>query len=133
MTEFASPASAVGIAWADLKGALIIADVHSVEQGIKTAFGDTDAVRADVHVLDGPGQGTSYNDTLVFPRVLRSQLGPNVGRKVLGRVGQGNAKPGQSAPWLVVDATADDQKTGAAWLAGHTVAPHTGPRGAPPF
>ena len=30
-----------------------------------------------------------------------------VGQKVLARIGQGTAKPGKSAPWILVDATGD--------------------------
>lgn len=121
--EFASPATSTGIKWEDLKGSLLLFEVHSLEAGIKTAFGETDAVRADVTVLDGTNAGDTYNDTLVFPKVLVSQLRPNTGRKVLGRLGQGAAKPGQSAPWMLQDATDDDKTVARAHVAKNAAPP----------
>ncbi|KQP24315.1 hypothetical protein [Aeromicrobium sp. Leaf272] len=49
--------------------------------------------------------------------MLQSQLRGSVGQKVLGRLGQGNAKPGQSAPWLLNEATADDVAKAEQWVA----------------
>ena len=121
--EFASPATSTGIKWDDLKGSLLLFEVHSLEAGIKTAFGETDAVRADVTILDGSNVGETYNDTLVFPKVLVSQLRPNTGRKVLGRLGQGAAKPGQSAPWMLQDATDDDKTVARAHVAKNAAPP----------
>jgi hypothetical protein len=121
---FASPAPASGgIQWADVKGNLVLIEVLSVETGISTAFGATDAIRANVAVLDGPQQGEKYDDTLIFPKVLQGQLRSRVGQKVLGRVGQGNAKSGQSAPWLLEEAADADIKVGTDYLAGALKAP----------
>jgi len=114
---FAAPAAAgAGIVWADHNGELALIAVHSIEVGIKTAFGDNDAIRADVTFLDGPTKGETYSDTLIFPKVLISQLRSRVGQKVLGRLGQGNAKSGQSAPWLLQEASEADKKIGIAYL-----------------
>lgn len=130
---FAAPASASGISWEGLKGRLLVIEPISVEKGIKTAFGDTDAVRATVHVIDGDTE--TYEDTLVFPRVLQSQLAPKVGSMVLGRVGQGQAKPGQSAPWLIVDPSEADVAAGKAWLSTRQKSTFAAPAaaGAQPF
>lgn len=117
-SPFAAPATANGIKWADIKGSLVLVDVLAHEKGIQTAFGESDAVRANVAVLDGDSKGDTYPDCLIFPKALQSQLRPRVGSKVLGRVTQGAAKAGQSAPWLLAEATADDEKLGLAFLAG---------------
>lgn len=117
-SPFAAPATASGIKWADLKGSLVLVEVLAAEKGIQTAFGDTDAVRANVAVLDGDQKGETYPDCLIFPKALQGQLRPRVGAKVLGRVTQGAAKAGQSAPWLLAEATPDDEKLGLAFLAG---------------
>jgi hypothetical protein len=117
MTEFASPASATGIEWATLNGALLIIEVHEIVKDITTSFGVTDAVRATVTPVDGPTKGAAYQDTLIFPRMLKSQLAPNVGKTVLGRLAQGVAKPSQSPPWLLQEATKDDQTAAAQFLA----------------
>lgn len=115
-SPFASPATASGVKWDELKGALLIFDVTAYEDSITTSYGDTPAVRADLSVVDGDQGGQQYSETLVFPKVLISQLRPNVGKKVLGRLGQGQAKQGQSAPWMLQEASEDDQKAATAFL-----------------
>jgi hypothetical protein len=132
--QFAAPATANGIKWADVKGSLVLVDVKNIETGIDTAFGKSDAVRADIAVLDGTSQGETYPDCLIFPKALQSQLRPRVGQKVLGRVTQGQAKAGQSAPWLLSEATDADKQIGTAYLAnGFSTPAAATPAGAPPF
>jgi hypothetical protein len=114
---FATPGTSTGIKWADIDGALVVAIVHGLEDSINTSFGEKkDVPRIDLHVLDGDDAGEEFIDTLVFPTVLAQQLRRRVGEKVLGRIGQGVAKSGQSAPWMLHPATPEDQKVGAAWL-----------------
>jgi len=114
-TEFADPgAPGAGIQWVNLNGALLLIDVHGVEVGVKTAFGTTDAVRASVVVLDGDHADDEYPDTLVFPKIVAAQLRRLIGRKVLGRLGQGQAKSGQDAPWVLDKATDSDIQVGRA-------------------
>lgn len=121
---FAPPAPpGEGIAWPDLLGSLLLINVISAETGIQTSYGAADAIRADVTVLDGPNAGKEHLDTLIFPKVLQSQLRARVGGKVLGRLTQGQAKPGQSAPWLLAEATEQDQQTAMAWLNRQMSAP----------
>ena len=106
-----------GINWQDLLGMLLMVEPIAQESGIKTAYGESDAVRADVVVLDGPEPGRQYLDTLVFPRVLGQQLSRSIGKKVLGRLGQGTAKPGQSPPWMLLEASEQDIELGQRYLA----------------
>jgi hypothetical protein len=114
---FAAPAApGDGIKWEALTGRLVLVQPRSLEAGITTVYGVTEAVRADVVVLDGPDAGTKHDDTLIFPKVLQSQLKNRIDEKVLGRVSQGQAKPGQSAPWMLTEATEADIKVGVAWL-----------------
>lgn len=121
--EFGAPSNATGIQWNDLKGSLLLFKVHAVESGIKTVHGDAQAVRADVIVLDGDQADTVYADTLVFPKVLISQVKPRVGGMVLGRLGQGQAKPGQSKPWVLSEATEADKGVARAHIAKSSAAP----------
>lgn len=93
----------------DVNGSLLLFTVKSVEKDIQTTFGVSDAVKADVAVLDGIRKAEVFTDTLVFPRVLRSALSPHVGAMVIGRLGKGTAKPGQSPPWIL-DAASDEEK-----------------------
>lgn len=113
----------------ELTGALLLFTVKSVETGIQTAYGESDAIKTDVAALDGTHKADTWNDTLIFPRVLRSQLSGSVGGMVLGRLGRGTAKPGQSAPWVLADPTDDDKDTARKYLA--YVAANTAP--AAPF
>lgn len=118
MSEFVSAAPpSGGITWADHKGKLLIIEPQSFEQGIPTAFGDADAVKANVHVITGPGESEDFPEALVFPKLLASQLKGQIGKKVVGRLGTGTAKPGQSAPWLLEEATAEDLTKAQEWLA----------------
>lgn len=124
---FSNPSSASGITWADLKGALLLFKVHGVEAEVNTVHGANPAVRADVIVLDDKGadveEGTVYGDTLVFPKVLQSQIKGSVGGMVLGRLGQGEAKKGQSAPWMLSEAQEADKQIGRDYLAKTSEAP----------
>lgn len=114
---FAAPAASAGITWADLDGLLLLIEPLSEETGIPTVHGEAKAVRANVVVLDGPNAGERHDDTLIFPKILQSQVRPKIGEKVLGRLGQGNKKPGQSAPWILQEATPADVQIGVNWLA----------------
>ncbi|TFV66082.1 UNVERIFIED_ORG: hypothetical protein E4P37_07885 [Bacillus sp. AZ43] len=95
------------IDWTALQGALLLFTVTAAE---------VDAVRADVIVLDGDKEGEVYTDTLIFPKVLQTQVKPSIGSMVLGRLGQGQKKPGQSPPWVLLPATEADKVTGRDWL-----------------
>lgn len=115
--SFATPAApSGGITWGDHKGALLLVEPISFEAGIQTSFGSADAVKANVHVIDGAGAPATFDDCLIFPKLLVSQTKSQVGAKVLGRLSQGTAKPGQSAPWLLEAASPDDIAKGEAWL-----------------
>lgn len=118
MSEFvsASPPSG-GITWADHQGHLLIVEPISFETGIQTSFGVADAVKADVYVLTGPDTAEEFKEALVFPKLLASQLKNQIGNKVVGRLGQGTAKPGQSAPWLLEEASGEDIEKAKSFLA----------------
>lgn len=121
MSEFvsASPPSG-GIEWEDHNGKLLVIEPLTVETGIKTSFGEKDAVRGNVHVLTGPTESEDYPDCLVFPKLLIGQLRGNLGSKVVGRLEQGVAKPGQKPPWRLAEATEDDLAKASAWLKART-------------
>ena len=113
---FEEPAHGDRIVFDDVNGSLLLFTVHSVEHNIETAFGESDAVKCDVVVLDGDHTGDIYENALIFPRVLQGALGPKAGKKVLGRLGQGEAKKGQSPPWTLDDPTDADRKIGRDWV-----------------
>jgi hypothetical protein len=88
--------------YAEHQGSLLLVVPTEHVQSIQTVHGMTDAVRANVIVLDGPQAGRELQDTLIFPRVLKSSLKGKIGQIVVGRLGQGQAKVGQNAPWIFI-------------------------------
>lgn len=111
-----SPGSTAGVDFEELNGRLLVITPHAAEE-VNTSFGEKECVRADLVVLDGPSASTEYKDTLIFPKVLIGQLRSTIGtgRMVLGRLGQGVAKPGQKPPWLLADPTEADRKVAGKW------------------
>ena len=101
----------------DLLGALLLIDVHEQMGEMQTAFGPATPIRADVFVLDGPSKGGEYRDALVFPRKLQGQLRSSIGAQVIGRLGRGQAKAGQSPPWELSPASDADKQIGERFLA----------------
>ena len=92
---------------ADLAGQLLIITPTEYKTGIKTIHGDAEAVEVSLVNLD---TNKSYESVLFFNVALRSALKSKIGQKVLARIGQGTAKPGKSAPWILLDATTDPTK-----------------------
>lgn len=106
------------IEMASLLGSLVLVYVREYRDKITTSFGDSDAVAVDLHVLDGPKAGESFENSLLFQRALVGSLRSAAGGDpVLGRVGQGVAKPGQSAAYILQPYTDADAAIGQAWLA----------------
>lgn len=94
-----------------VNGALLHVTVHSVKRDVQTSMGASDAVACDVAVLDGEHKGKTFDDVLIFPKVLVGQLSPAAGTDdpvVVGRLGKGEAKPGKSAPWLLLNPSEAD-------------------------
>ena len=107
MTAFAAPASsAESVKPADLQGHLLIITPVEYKTGISTSLGEAEAIEVNVVDLD---TNTEHHSVLFFNVALRSALKPNIGKQVLARIGQGVAKPGKSAPWILVNATDDPE------------------------
>jgi hypothetical protein len=117
MSAFASPAAGQtsDVRPADLEGHLLIVEPLEYCENIVTSLGDKDAVRVTIHDVT---DSAPTNDVLWFPKVLVGSLKTRIGQKVLAVLGKGTAKPGQSAPWILVDATgeADAVKAATAYL-----------------
>lgn len=118
MSEFVSASAPTGgIDWSQHKGSLLIIEPLSYEEGIQTAFGAANATKANIYVLTGPDTADEFPEALIFPKLLASQTKSQIGKKVVGRLGQGTAKPGQSAPWLLEEANSDDIEKAKSYLA----------------
>ena len=100
-------------------GQLLLVTPTEYVESINTSYGDTDAVRVDLVVLDGPDGPEEVEDTLVFQRLLisafkaqakfneRNPVDPATGfpKMTLG-VLQPNTekqKKGQDAPWDLIE------------------------------
>lgn len=89
---------------ADLNGHLLILEALEYKTGIPTVHGEADAIEVRINDLD---TGQTHDSVLFFNVALKNALKTKIGQKVLARIGQGAAKPGKSAPWILVDATGD--------------------------
>lgn len=117
---FNDPSSSDLLPLDDLVGALLLFTVYEETDEINTVHGPQTAVRADVVVLDGDKEGETYSDSLIFPRVLKSQLRRSAGgMMVLGRLGQGNKKPGQNPPWTLTAASEADKRMAQKFVDSH--------------
>jgi hypothetical protein len=65
--------------------------------------------------------------------VLQGQLRSKVGTKVLGRLGQGVAKPGQSPPWTLVAFSSEDARKAQAYIDGQVKPAFSGANDPAPF
>lgn len=96
---FANPAtSSEGVKPAELDGHLLIIKPLEYKTGITTSLGEAEAIAVD---LIDVTTGTEHFNVLFFNIALRNALKPNIGQTVLARMGQGTAKPGKSAPWVL--------------------------------
>lgn len=117
---FNDPSSSDLLPLDELLGSLLLLTVYEETDELNTVHGPQTAIRADVVALDGKLAGEQYQDTLIFPRVLKSQLRRSAGGlMVVGRLGQGNKKPGQNPPWTLTAATDSDKSVAQRWVDSH--------------
>ena len=127
--EFAAPGtggSGDTLAPADVEGHVLVVEPQEYIASMATTFGDKDAIRVTVH--DISAQATAH-DVLWFPGGLIGALKGRIGQRVLGVMSRGTAKAGQSAPWILVDASGNDAAVAAAtaYLTGQVAASITAP------
>lgn len=119
---FSAPVVNEGIKVADLNGHLLIVTPIEYKTGINTVNGVTDAIEVKAVDLD---TNEEHHSLLWFNVALINALKPLIGHQVLGRIGQGAAKPGKNPPWLLIDATGDATAVARAnaYLTGNIAAP----------
>lgn len=123
---FSNPGSG-GVKITDYHGALLLITPEEYVTEVPTSFGEKDAVRASLVVLDEPkvlpegweGAPAEFSDSLIFQGVLIGQTKAKIGKgMVLGRLGQRPAsKPGQNPAWALEDPTDEDKAKARAYLA----------------
>jgi hypothetical protein len=102
---------------ADLAGKLLIITPIEHKREITTVHGVTDAIEVNLVDLDGD---ETHNNILFFNIALKNALKDKIGQRVLARIGQGTARAGKSAPWVLIDATGnpDDLAKANAFIGG---------------
>jgi hypothetical protein len=102
---------------AELINSLVLIWVREHRTGITTTFGEKDAVDVDLHVLDGPHGGETFDNALLFQGALIGSLKAAVGGDpVLARIGVGVGKPGQNPPYVLNPFTEQDGVTATSYL-----------------
>lgn len=117
----------------DLEENLLLITPTEYLTEISTSYGDKDAVDADVVDLTN---GVEYSSMRIFPGGLIGTLkraakfngehpggDPRTGRPkmVLGRLSQGEAKKGQSPPWVLLPPSDGDKNVARDYLAKRPV------------
>jgi hypothetical protein len=120
-SQFAEPGSGGQFVAKEHVGHLLIITPKAIEKDVKTVNGESDAIRADVVVVDekDPSKSDAIDDTLIFQKVLQGQLRSEIGkRRVLGRLflDEVTKKPGQSAPYKLAAPTKDEVKLAGEYL-----------------
>lgn len=96
---------------ADLEGHVLVVEPIEYRPSVSTKYGDRDAIQVIVHDIS---EKTSHDDVLFFGSALIATLKRDIGKKVLAKMGKGEAKPGQSAPWILIDLTTNEKAVAAA-------------------
>ena len=96
---------------ADLEGHVLVVQPLEYVNSISTSFGEKDAIRVNVHDISDK---ESHDDVLFFGTALIGSLKRDIGKTLLGKMGKGEAKAGQSAPWILIDLTSNEKAVAAA-------------------
>lgn len=120
-SQFAEPGSGGQFVAKEHVGHLLIITPKAIEKDVKTVNGESDAIRADVVVVDerNPENSDAIDDTLIFQKVLQGQLRSEIGkRRVLGRLflDEATKKAGQSAPYKLAAPSKDEVALAGAYL-----------------
>lgn len=101
---------------AEHHGNLLLFFPTEVRRGVKTSNGDADAVACSRVVnLD---TGRVLHNTLIFGTALVPNIGPAAPDGVVaGRLSQGEGKPGQSKPWILLPHDENELRRVQEWLA----------------
>lgn len=115
--NFGNPTGA-GDQWkaADHVGKLV-AFVEPERKAVDTKFGHQEATACRfIVVFDDAGTGTVFDDPIVFGNISKDAFANGMEKIVLGRVAIGQAKAGQSPPYILEVATDADKAVAGAWF-----------------
>jgi hypothetical protein len=113
---FASPsASGDKLELKNHLGDLLMIEATEHVTGIKTKFGEKDAVKATVTIFKSGADPEVLKDAMLFQSRLIAVSKNNIGKPVLGRVGQVPTDKGNPA-WILTDATDSDKQIAGAYF-----------------
>jgi hypothetical protein len=131
--------SSGGAGITEYDGQLLLVTPTEYVESMKTSYGDTDAVRVDMVVLDAPDGPEEVEDTLVFQRMLIGALkrqakfneahgvDPQTGhpKMTLGVLiaDKEQQKKGQDAPWVLKEPNEAQAQVAREYLAGRKQEP----------
>lgn len=115
---------------ADLEGHLVVVEPKEYIATMMTRYGEKDAIRVTVHDIHAQ---ETHEDVLFFGALIGALKG-QIGKRVLGVIGKGQAKPGQAPPWTITDASSSEQAVSAAtaYLTGQVAATMAAPAAVDP-
>lgn len=108
---FTAPAATSALKPVEIEGHLLVIEPSEYIPSMVTSMGESDAIRCTVHDITDK---ETHTDILWFSKVLVKTLKSREGERVLAVMAKGLAKPGQSAPWILQDATGDAKAVKAA-------------------
>ncbi len=102
---------------AEFAGCLVLVYVKRLHEDMIMPDGKTiDGVEVELHALDGPKAGTVEKGIMTQRVIVGSLRNAVGGDPVLGRVGQGIANPGKSAPWILEPFTDADAQLATGYV-----------------
>lgn len=105
---------------ADYVGELA-AFVEGRRETANTKFGETEVTKCRyVVLLTGGEAGTVFDDPIIFGNISKDVLSHET-KIVLGRIAQGEAKPGKNPPFILNPASDDDKKLAGEWFDANAV------------
>lgn len=113
--ESQTPNASFEFGLADHVGSLAFFVVGGLETDVSTSFGDRDAVRCSLVLIDGPEAGKEFEDILLFNSRIVSRLRNVAGTIRLHRITYAEAKGGNNKPVEIVDATDADNELARSW------------------
>lgn len=120
--DLVGPGSGGNFVAKDVIGELLLITPTALEEDVVTANGTSDAIRADIVVLDRkkPAKSEVIEGGLVFQKVLQGQLRDSLakGTRVVGTLIQDEAskKAGQSAPYRLTAPSDEDIQVARQYL-----------------
>lgn len=100
----------------------LVAFVDGKRVTTDTKFGETEATQCRYAiVIDGDEAGTVFDDPIIFGNISRDAEADAESKIRLGRIAQGEAKPGKNAPFILEAATDEDKKLAGEWFDANAV------------